>query len=295
MYKYCLLAWCLCWVASLPAQLPSSNIYLFDMTAGDQSFRFSNPRYLTNFNPAGYNNQPAFISDNELFITVQLPSMAQPDIYALDLEEKTKTRVTRTPAGEYSPQRMPDYYNFSAVRQEIANRDTVLRLWQFPLNRLTNGRPLFRYLTGMGYYAWLDSRRLALFIVDNPSYLALASTDQDEVTPIATNVGRCFQRMPNGNLAYVQKAEFGPWYIMEKNVYRSADEPRQLVATLPNSEDFVVLPSGVFLMGKGSKIYSFDPLRDSDWRELVDLRFYEINNISRLAVSNDYKIAIVAD
>lgn len=295
MDKYCLLWFSLLFAGTALAQLPTSNVFLFDMTAGDQDFRFSNPRYLTNFNPAGYNNQPVFISENELFLTVQLPSMAQPDIYALDLAKKTKTRITRTPSGEYSPQRMPDYYNFSAVRQEVANRDTVLRLWQFPLNRLTNGRPLFRYLTGMGYYAWLDSRRLALFIVDNPSYLALASTDRDEVTPIATNVGRCFQRMPNGNLAYVQKSDFGPWYLMEKNVYRPDNEPRQLVATLPNSEDFFVLPTGVFLMGKGSKIFAFDPLRDNDWRELVDLRFYEIKNISRLAVSNDYKIAIVAD
>ncbi len=277
------------------AQLPTSNVYLFDLTAGDRDFRFSNPRYLTDFNPVGYNNQPVFISNEELFLTVQLPSMAQPDIYALNLADQTKTRVTRTPSGEYSPQRMPDYYNFSSVRQEIVGRDTVLRLWQFPLNRLTNGRPIFRYLTGMGYYSWLDSRRLAIFIVDEPSYLALANTDRDEVTPIATRVVRCFQRMPNGNLAYVQKAEYGPWYLMEKNIYRPEAEPKQLVATLPNAEDFCVLPTGVFLMGKGSKIFAFDPLRDNDWRELVDLRFYQIKNITRLAVSNDYKIAIVAD
>ena len=295
MFKIHLLGVGLLLSSWLFAQLPTSNVYLFDLTTGDRDFRFSNPRYLTDFNPVGYNNQPVFISDEELFLTVQLPSMAQPDIYALNLADKTKTRITRTPSGEYSPQRMPDYYNFSAVRQEIADRDTVLRLWQFPLNRLTNGRPLFRYLTGMGYYAWIDSRRLALFMVDTPNYLALANTDRDEVTRIAENVGRCFQRMPNGNLAYVQKAASGPWYLMEKNTYRPEAEPRQLVATLPNAEDFFVLPTGVFLMGKGSKIYAFDPLKDNDWRELVDLRFYQIQNITRLAVSNDYKIAIVAD
>lgn len=295
MLKIHLLGVGLLFSSLLFAQLPTTNVYLFDLTAGDRDFRFSNPRYLTDFNPVGYNNQPVFISDEELFVTVQLPSMAQPDIYSLNLTDKTKTRITRTPSGEYSPQRMPDYYNFSAVRQEVAGRDTVLRLWQFPLNRLTNGRPLFRYLTGMGYYAWLDSRRVALFMVDTPNYLALANTDRDEVTRIAENVGRCFQRMPNGNLAYVQKSASGPWYLMEKNTYRPESEPRQLVATLPNAEDFFVLPNGVFLMGKGSKIYAFDPLRDNDWRELVDLRFYQISNITRLAVSNDYKIAIVAD
>src|SRR5690606_9853788 len=106
--------------------------------------RLRNPQFLTNFNANGYNNHPVFFSDNELYISAQSPLDAQPDLYLLDIDRKTKTRVTSTPSGEFSPARMPDFYNFSAIRQEIAGRDTVLRLWQFPIDRLTNGKPVFK-------------------------------------------------------------------------------------------------------------------------------------------------------
>lgn len=280
----------------LAAQLPQSNVYLFDMQpVGDSLYRFSNPRYLTGFNPTGYNNQPVFITSDDIYLSVQEPSMAQPDIYVLNLKARTRSKVTSTAAGEFSPARTPDNYNFSAVRQEYLGGDTLLRLWQFPIDRTTNGKPVFKYLNGIGYYSWVDSRNLAVFMVDNPNYLALASVDSDKAVPFATSVGRSMHKLPNGNLAYVQKADFGPWYIMEKNLYRQEAPPQRIIATLPNAEDFTVLPNGTLLMGKGSKIYKYDRLRDEDWEEIADLRFYNIRNISRLAVSADNRIAVVAD
>ncbi len=289
----------LCFVGSLTtlsAQLPKSNVYLFDIRqVSDTNFQFSLPRYLTNFNANGYNNQPAFFSNNELCISTQMPQQAQPELYLLNLKNKTRLRVTSTIEGEYSPARTPDYYSFSAIRQEYSGRDTFIRLWQFPSDRLTNGRPVFKYLNNIGYYEWLNSNQVAVFLVDNPSYLALADVNSDKVVPLATNVGRCFRKLPNGNLAYVQKNEFGGWNIMERNLFRPQAEPRQIINTLTDSEDFVVLPNGTFLMGKGSKLYKINPRSDTDWKEIVDLRFYNIRNISRLAISTDMQLAVVAD
>jgi hypothetical protein len=136
---------------------------------------------------------------------------------------------------------------------------------------------------------------VAVYVVDNPSYLALANVDTDELLPIATNTGRCIRKLPNGNLAFVQKSEYSAWRLMEASLYRRDIEPQTIITTLPGSEDFTVLPDGTFLMGRGSKLYKFNRFRDSDWVEIADLRFYNINNISRLAVSPDWKIAIVAD
>lgn len=282
--------------ATLLAQLPQSNIYLFNMQQqSDTAYVLSQPRYLTHYNPNGYNNQPAFFSADELYVASQLPSMAQPELYLLNLKDNSKLRVTETVEGEFSPMRMPDFYNFSAVRQEYIGRDTVIRLWQFPIDRLTNGRPVFKYLKGIGYYCWLNSKQVAVWMVDNPSYLALANVDTDELIPIATNAGRCVKKMPNGNLAFVQKTDFGTWDIMELSLYRRDLQPQKLIESLPGSEDFAVLPDGTILMGRGSKLYKFNRFRDEDWVEVVDLRFYNITNITRLAVSPDWKIAIVAD
>lgn len=297
---------CFCLLGGLlqAQQLPRSNVYLFDLVQTDSSMNLRNPRYLTNFNPTGYNNHPAFFSENELYLSVQSPYDQQPELYLLDLTRKTKTRVTSTPAGEFSPARMPDYYNFSAVRQEINGMDTVLRLWQFPIDRLTNGKPVFKYLTGIGYYLWLNSNEVAVFMTDNPNYLGVADTRLDQVRPLATNVGRCFRRLRNGHIIYVQKSTYGDWLLMRRNP-NSQDQPQKIVETLPGSEDFEILEDGTFIMGKGSKLYMYNPNKltnnptdQEGWQEFADLRFYDIRNISRLVVhgtGSSRRIAIVAD
>lgn len=60
-------------------------------------------------------------------------------------------------------------------------------------------------------------------------------------------------------------------------------------------EDFVVLFDGIYLMGKGSKLYKFNCFCDEDWIEIVDMCYYNIINIFCLVVSLDMKIVIVVD
>jgi hypothetical protein len=290
-----LFAGILCFQAE--AQLPKSNIYLFDVKqVSDSTYNFTNAKWLTQFNERGYNNQPSFFSPTQLYISVQTPNEDQSDLYMLDLNKKTKVKITETPEGEFSAKRMLDYYSFSAIRQEYTGRDTLTRLWQFPIDRLSNGHPVFKYLTNIGYYHWLSGTEVAVFVVENPNYLAIANTRTDDIVSVATNIGRCFTKLPNGNLVYVQKGEYtDEWFLMEKNLYRSNQEPKSIIHTLRGSEDFALLPDGTFVMGRGSKLFKFNQFIDKDWVEIADLRYYDIRNISRLAISPDYKIAIVAD
>lgn len=276
------------------AQLPNSNIYLFDLIVADTSLKLTQPRFLTYFNQNGYNNQPAFFSEDELYITVQMPYENQTDIFMLDLINNTKTKVTATVEGEFSPNRTPDFFSFSAIRQEFRGLDTIQRLWQFPIDKKNNGKPIFKYTEKIGYYHWLSSSLVAVFIVDDPNYLAIANTGTDKLTPITSDPGRCFKRTPNGELAYVQKRTPSSWSIVTKNLYRNTPAT-EIIDTLPGSEDFEILPDGTYLMGNGSKLYKFHPSLDEEWVEIADLRFYEITNISRLAVSDDMKLALVAD
>ena len=315
-----------CIASYVHAQIEPSNIYLFDMRrTSDTTYVFNNPQWLTYFNESGYNNQPAFFGLDKIYFTAQEFGENQTDLYELDLRNQTKCKVTETPDGEFSPQLMPTRYQFSAIRQEISGRDTLLRLWQFPTDRLSNGKPVFKYINGIGYYHWLNSAQVVIYIVDNPSRLELAKTDTDETEVIATNPGRCFKRMRNGNLAFVQKNDFDNWYIMEKklnvrgysgnsrsrsNRFRSNTRPStssssnvpledlpltQVIETLPGSEDFEVLPDGSFLMALGSKLFRYNPRRDEDWREIGDFRYHGIRNITRLVISRDNRLAIVAN
>lgn len=280
--------------------LQKSNVYLFDLKmVGDTAIQFSKPRYLTNFNANGYNNHPAFFSPNELYVSIQMPNDRQPDLYVFDLEKKTKTRVTQTVEGEFSAQLMPGGYSFSAVRQEFTPQDTTVRLWEFPLDRLNNGKPVFKYQNNIGYYHWINSQLITAFLTTNPSSLAIGNTASDEFIVFATEVGRCFRMLPNGNLVYVKKSRYDDWQLMQKKVTGSgweSTEPVAIAETIPGAEDFAILPDGSLLMAKGSRIYLLNARgQNVRWREVANLQLYDITNITRLALSSDMKLAIVAD
>ena len=270
--------------------LPISNIFLLNMEKVDSILVFKNPKLLTAFNPSGYNNQPSFVSNTELMLTVQMPEEDQTDIYLLDLEKKTKLRVTKTPESEYSAKSVPGNLYFSVVRVEL-DEERSQRLWQYPLDRGDKGKAVFRYLRGVGYYHWLDRYTVALFNVATTNYLSIADTRDESSRHLAPDVGRCFQTSPNGRLVFVHKITDGNWMIKAMN--KNTLQVQEIIRTLPGAEDFVVLPDGTILMGKGSRLYKYHPLDDKEWEEMADLKTVGISNITRMAVSGDGKLAIV--
>ncbi len=293
----------LCWAVmfTLQAQvIRKSNVFVFDLKQlNDTILQFSKPRYLTDFNANGYNNHPSFFSKNELCVSVQMPGERQPDLYVFDLEKKTKLRITQTPEGEFSSSLMGDGFRFSAIRQEYTATDTLIRLWEFPLDRLNNGRPVFKYQKNMGYFYWINSQTVAAFLNNTPPDLAIGDVRNDEFSVFASNVGRCFRLLPSGNLVYVKKSQYDDWQLVQKKVTGAnwEESPVTTIATtVPGAEDFAVLPDGSILMAKGSRIFHFSPKsKNVKWREVANLQFYDITNITRLAISPDLKLALVAD
>ncbi|MEM8908989.1 MAG: hypothetical protein AAGD05_14175 [Bacteroidota bacterium] len=283
-------------------QLPQNRVYLFDLQQpADSLFRLANPQYLTDFNPSGYNNQPHFIADEVLLLTVQYPEdTTQTDIYALDLAKQTKTRMTATYESEYSPTLIPLYNvedtpQFSTIRVELDPNNTQ-RLWSFPIDRSNNGRPLMPNVKGVGYHCWMNPREVALFIVgenEAPHRLAMANVRNENLTNITSNIGRCLQKMPRNELAFLHKLSDRTWLI--KKIGQNNYRPQLITASLQGSEDFVVLPDGTLLAGKGSKLYKFNKSLDVRWVEIADLSFYEINDITRLAINlSGNRLAIVS-
>ncbi|MCP9237267.1 hypothetical protein [Lewinella sp. JB7] len=285
---------CVFFIGTAVAQPPKSQLYVFDVRVGDTLVTLTNPRYLSGFNTNGYNDHPHWADNNVLFASVATPDMAQPDIYRFDLANTTRTRLTQTKSGEYSPKKMGDGSRFSAVRQQFTDRDTVLRLWEFPADLSDNGRPVFATTNGIGYYEWLNNNQLALFLVGNPNTLVLASANGESPRTLATNTGRTFTRLTNGNLVYVDKSTT-PWQLTERNLYRLDESPRVIAPMLAGTEDFVVLPDGSYLAGGDTKLYRLDPTGASPaWREVVDLGFYGLRRISRLAFDGRGQLALVA-
>lgn len=267
---------------SLHAQkLVHHDLLLLDLSSGPT---VAKPRLLTGFNLKGYNNQPQFFSNSELYLTVQMPQdTTQTDIYALDLVARTQTRVTATPGlPEYSPMPMPGGKRFSAVRVEADGRQ---RLWSFPLNRSDNGLPEFPDVYGVGYHAWMSDTLAALFIVGEPHTLVVANKRSGKPIRIAMNPGRCLVAMSPTQLAYVQKATEQTWYLKIYDHARKSSDI--LVKTIDGSEDFVLLKDGTFLAGSGAKLYKYQPGVDKEWKMVADLAVYGVEKITRMAVSPD--------
>lgn len=272
--------------------LPATQVYAIDIEPqNDTIWAFSNPRYLTAFNSEGYNNQPAFVDNDQLLLTVQFADSLQSDIYLLDLRRKALTQVTATLESEFSPQLTPSELYFSAVRVELDPEHTQ-RLWRFPMDRLGYGEPVFQYLRKVGYYAWLSREEVALFIVNDPPMLVIADTQNGSTRPVLSNIGRGLARLPGGWLAFVHKERADAWYI--KALDPATLQTRTLAPTLPGMEDFAVMPDGTLLQAHRNKLYKLHPARDRDWVLVADFKNYDIAQISRLAVSpNGRTLALV--
>jgi hypothetical protein len=277
-------------------QLPNTNIYCLDMEKFGEQIDFKNVRFLTAFNMYGYNNQPQWVNNNELQIAVQSPyDTSQTEIFSLSLLNNVITQVTATPESEYSPTLMPDRRNISCIRSDATQAGTQ-RLWTYPLDRSNAGRNLLPLHQDIGYHCWLSDKKLALFIVNGRgNFLKIVNVEDQSSIQLLNGIGRSMARMSDGKLAYVQKATDKTWYIksMDVNNYNSD----VIIQTIPNSEDFTLLPDGTFIMGSGSKLYTYkvgNP--DKQWKEIADLSKYGIFNIRRLTVSRELdKIAIVND
>ncbi len=279
------------------SQLPITHIYCFNMERDGAGINVKNARFLTIFNPYGYNNQPQWVNNNELYIAVQTPfDTSQTDILSLSLINNTVTRVTATAESEYSPMVMPDPRTFSCVRADPASRGGAQRLWSYPYDRSNGGRDLLSLQQGVGYHCWLTNEKVAMFIVNGKeNYLKIASIKDQSSIQLTGGIGRCLTRMSNGKLAYVQKATAQTWYI--KSLDPVTYSSNILIETLPGAEDFDIMPDGTFIMGYGAKLYGYNPSDvEKRWKELVDLSKYGLTNIKRIAISRELdKIAIVND
>lgn len=284
---------------ALSAQGPTNtNIYLFDLGVNAQrNYEVTNPRFLTNFNKYGYNNQPTFLKNDLMMITVQFPSEKQTDLYKLDLRNKIKTRFTATAESEYSPQLMPGVVGqpkqISCVRVS-ADGNAIQNLWQYPYDQSGDGNVMVPTINPIGYYAWSSINKLAAFIVGEPHSLVSVDRRNDETVAVTERIGRCLQAFSNGDVAFVHKVNDRTWLLKRLNM--ATFQPELITAIPVGVEDFVILTNGTIIMGNGSQLFKFNRLIDVEWKAFQDLSKFGIKKITRMAVSpHNGRIAIVSE
>lgn len=265
------------------AQLPDTDIWLFDIVSGKDSIVISNPQNITNRN--GYDNQPAFSPDGKYILYTSIRDEKQSDIYKYDIQSKQNTQFTSTTTSEYSPTFMPDGKNISVVMVEP---DSTQRLWKISV-KSKKEKVLVKEVDSVGYYTWFSGKRIAVYILTEPHSLNLISEKYPMVKFVDDSIGRCF-KYHNAFLLYSKKMKDGRYVIKLFNLpgWHTSE-----TKTIIESEDFEVL-SDKIIYGLDSKLYEVK-LHSQNKKMIADLSSFGIIGITRIAMSPDgKKIAIVA-
>jgi hypothetical protein len=297
--------------AAPPSTPRDTEIYLATLTRAEGRIVLGQPVDISN-NP-GYDNQPSFTPEGSaiLFTSVRgerKPDPANPaasgsDIYRYDLASARVSQLTRTPESEYSPIVMPDGRHFSAVRVEA---DGTQRLWRFTIEG-TDPALLLPDVKAVGYHAWIDSGRLALYILGasgeqgsgRPSTLQMATLADGSTRIVASNIGRSIQRMPDGRVSFVSREQDSGGSPVKTSI-RAWDPTSGRIDTLVDAPegqsdvDTAWTPDGTLLVSNRTALLAWRP-GDSTLSAAVDLAPLGLSGASRLAISpKGDRIAIVA-
>ena len=239
---------------------------------------------------AGYDNQPHFLPGGQILLFTSIDESGQADIFQYGLESKETSHLTDTsPEREYSATVMPAGDRVSVIRVDA---DSAQRLWSFDLSG-QDPKLLLPEIAPVGYHAWIDEDRLALFVLGNPATLQIASLSRGTGEIVAYDIGRSLYRIPGtGRVSFLQ------WQENRRGAVTALDpqtgETEVLALLLEGNEYYAWTPSQALIMGQGSKLFRFDSVSHGSWTEMADLGPAGVEGISRIAISPEGdRIAIV--
>jgi dipeptidyl aminopeptidase/acylaminoacyl peptidase len=265
-----------------PAQQPDTEVYLAPLSSRLMPAVYG-PVVNISQN-AGYDNQPSFTPDGSAILFTSNRDGRQTDVYRYDIDTGDLRQLTDTPESEYSPIVTPDGDGFSVIRVEADDRQ---RLWRFALDG-TGPRLVLEDVEPVGYHAWIDARRVALFVLGatgQPNTLQIADTTTGTSEVITSRIGRSIHTRPGSSIvSFVRMPAEGPWLV------EALDPASREVATIARtvddnrSQDTAWDPAtGRLLMARGSQVWAWE--RNGGWRLLGDLGPFGLRNITRIAVN----------
>lgn len=262
-------------------QLPKSDLYLLDI---DTEQNVSKITYLNAYNSNGYNNQPSFKDDNNLFVVSNLNGADQTDIILLNLSSGRMKRLTHTTESEFSP-KLYRNTEFTVVKV-LKNGKQVI--WEYPFSLEDNGQTLFSMDKNIGYYHSLPNFKIAMYSIESTdtNTLQIGNLRRQSHRMIDSNIGRCFVRTNDGNILFVSKDS--PFLIKK---YNASNGQITVMAQMAHSVEDFFLYNNRICYGYKSKIYMYDN-SDEKWLEWFDLQKLGINHITRVACRNN-KIVLV--
>lgn len=262
--------------------LPPTTVWLADIVDG----RLSKPQLISP--TIGYHNQPSFSEDGERLFFTSEQEDGQTDIAEFDSSSGRTRLLTSTAESEYSPTPIPRDHALSVVRVEPNQRQ---RLWRLDLETLEL-TVLLPSVEPVGYHDWIDSDKLALFILGEPVSLHLATLSSGRSHLTYEHIGRTLRRgVKQEELLFIDK-NTRPWQISAMDL--DTGSVSKVSSLFPGTKDFGLSMDGSLWMGSGAKIYR-SVGTDRDWRLVEDLSDYGLVDISRITLNRaNQSLAIVS-
>jgi WD40 repeat protein len=268
--------------AHAPAR-PDTEIFLAPLKSENGRIDVGQPVNISR--SAGYDNQPFFTPDGAAVLFTSVRGGTQSDIYRYDIATSRIAQVTNTPESEYSPTIAPSGH-LSVVRVEL-DKESTQRLWQFTADG-RDPRLVFDAIKPVGYHAWADDHRLALFVLGTPSTLQVADTRTGAARIVASDVGRSLQPIPGGHtISFVRREKSGDsTRLLIEELNPETGEARLLTPAVAGSDeaDVAWTPDGTLLMARGEVLYAWRR-GDAEWKQVAALDGRGLAGVSRIAVS----------
>ena len=294
IYQYIPALAIICCLVFLPGgikgQLPVSKAWLLEISPAETTgqWELDEMLFLSSFNSEGYNNQPFFADKNTLYLSSGKDTAT--NLYSLRLHTEELKKITETSESEFSPRHNARSNALSFVRLE---KDGTQRVWNLPHDRSNYGSPVTPLTLTVGYFSWLDSNTLALFVIREDGNELIewnAATGKEEI--IARNPGRSMESDENGVLYYTVEGRRDARHIYRYDSRTGNSE--RLVRMIPGgSQDFCIGPDNTLFTAADGMLMAFRPGEDSYWKPQFALSIPEVNEITRIASDKNGQICII--
>ncbi len=269
-----------------PAQLPETDLWLFNLEKKENVYQAVNPQNITN--RPGYDNQPAFTTDGKSILYVSIREDGQADIYRYDIKSKLQTNLTKSKVSEYSPTILPDESGFSAV---VVEADSTQRVWNMGFDGS------FMKFAGdatdsVGYHSWLNADTLLYYKLTEPHSLHALNLKTGKDVWLCDKPSRAFRKTGRGSqFLYAIKTE----HALEFRIYKPSAKESRVYATYPSlNEDFIWHPELGLVKAENADLLRFNE-NTGKWEILFSFAGVGIKKITRFAFDAKSKRLVIVN
>lgn len=263
-----------------------TEIYLFDISKQKNEWTISNGKNISK--NEGYDSQPHFYNNN--IILFSSTRNKQTDIAKYTISDNKLSYLNNTPnGGEYSPQKIPNSKNISAVRLDT---DGKQRFYEYNF-KTGKSNELINKLV-VAYPLWYNKKTIISSVIVNDSLeLVITNLKTNKNITISKNVGRSFHKIPKSKLISFMKKNKENWEVWSLN---PKTFKTKLILPTKGNQDICWLPNGTMLIANKTKILKFSPKKDSYPKLFYDFSHLKIKSISRITSNKKgTQLAITAE